>query len=196
MPKIEFEFEKETYRMFNLEKVMDLYAKAVRRAAQANLRKQDKNATGTLSRTIKLHYEVKKYDVLIYPVTKAAPYWEYVDLGVQGFLTNRKAPDSPFKFGTGTGPKGKLVPAIDRWTIVKPVMDVRDAKGKFIPRKSLVRMIARSVYLHGLKTTHFISDPMSTKWDNYADRITEALAKDLEQVYDKVLPDEITWYIG
>ena len=75
-------------------------------------------------------------------------------------MNNKKAPQSPFKFGSGTGPKGKLIPAIDKWVVVKPIKDARDAKGRFIPRKSLVRAISTNIYKYGIEPTPFIRPPM------------------------------------
>lgn len=194
--KIVLEFKRKPYRMVHLEKVVNNYRRAVIRAARKELLTQGKNASGRLSKNIRLDVSVDKFDIIIYPTSEKAPYWVYVDQGVRGFLSDRKAPDSPFKFGSGTGPKGKLVPSIDKWTIVKPVMDVRDEQGRFIPRKSLVRMIARSVYLYGLETTNFITTPMNVKWDNYIERATEALVKDMTPVYEDIIPDFFDIKIG
>ena len=69
----------------------------------------------------------------------------------------QKAPASPYKFGSGLGKPG-LRTAIDRWTITKGIPGIRDEKGRFIPRKSLVRLMSRSIYLSGLSPTYFFTD--------------------------------------
>lgn len=168
------------------QRVFNNYRKAVIRAARSNLKKEGKIASGRLYKNIRLSITASEHIVNIQPFMKGADYWQYVDQGVQGAKSNVLAPDSPFKFGSGTGPKGKLVPAIDKWTIVKPIKEVRDERGRFIPRKRLVRMIARSVYLKGLRPTYFISDPFEKLIDRYLDKLGEAFAEDVNR--DLMIP--------
>ena len=74
----------------------------------------------------------------------------------------QKAPYSPFRFGSGNGPSGGLRGAIDKWTISKNIPGIRDDKGRFIPRKSLVYLMTRSIYLAGLSPTYFFTDAQSS----------------------------------
>jgi len=163
-----------------LQRVFNNFRRAVISKARKILKKEDKVATGRLYKSITLKAEMKDHVISFNPFTKGADYWKYVDQGVQGAKNNFKAPDSPFKFGSGTGPKGKLVPAIDRWTIAKPIPEVRDERGRFIPRKELVRRIARSVYMYGLRPTNFITDPLEQMYKKYSDDMQQAISDDLE----------------
>jgi len=110
-------------------------------------------------------------------------YGNYLDQGVQGANPNelpnkakwfgkQKAPGSPFKFGSGTGPKGGLRGAIDKWTITKGIPGIRGADGKFLPRKSLVYLMTRSIYLAGLSPTYFFTNAQNT----YNNAINKKLA--------------------
>ena len=189
---IKIDWDGNEYKLESLDKEINKFKRAVVRAARLNLSKLGKNATGNLSKRITIEVVVNKFSISVTPDAGKSTYWDFVDQGVQGVMTNRKAPDSPFRFGTETGPKGKLVPAIDRWTVVKPVMDVRDKKGRFIPRKRLVRMIARNVYLHGLETTNFVSEPLMAQWAKREKDIMAALADDIGKVVDKIVPSKVT----
>lgn len=166
------------------EKAFRNYRRAVVRAARRNLKQLDKNASGKLSSSLRIVTENEDGELKWSP--KGTPYLEFVDLGVQGARSNRKAPESPFKFGSGTGQKGKLVPAIDRWVVVKPVEAGRDEKGRFVERKELVRRIARFVYLNGLETTNFISDPFVQLWKRYEEQFADAMYQDIQTwAYDQ-----------
>lgn len=194
--KVEYEIDGvwSKVKLEESESVFSNYRRAVVRAARSNLRKLGKNASGRLSKS--LNVKVVRKDYLIEWMPNGLPYWQFVDYGVQGAKYNFKAPESPFKFGTGTGPKGKLVPAIDKWVVVKPIPDARDEKGKFIPRKDLVRSIARSVYLNGLETTYFFTDPMVTLWQRYQLRFEDAMYVDLEKAITDKVPAELTMFLG
>jgi len=115
----------------------------------------NKTNTGRLKKS--LRFEVREIEGAIVMELLSAPYSEYVRLGVQGIGPGKnKAPGSPFKFGTKTGKKGGLRASIDKWVITKGLNNVRDAKGRFIKRKSLVFLISRSIYRFGIAPTNFI----------------------------------------
>jgi len=189
--KVEYEVDGvwSKVRLDQAERIFKNYRRAVVRAAQANLKRLGKNATGNLSKSLQVG--VKQQDYLIEWYPDGLPYWQYVDYGVQGALTNYKAPESPFKFGSGTGPKGRLVPSIDKWVVVKPIPEARDEKGKFIPRKELVRRIARAVYLHGLETTYFFTDPMYNLWKRYELQFEDAMYEDIDSAIGDKIPIEL-----
>jgi hypothetical protein len=83
-------------------------------------------------------------------------YSEFVRQGVKGSVSSRKAPNSPFRFGSGTGEKGGLRRSIDKWVITKGISGIRDERGRFIKRKSLVFLISRKIYRFGIKPTNFV----------------------------------------
>lgn len=170
------------------QKEFENYGDAVIKEMRRILEKEGKNASYNLSNTMQHRFTVGNQTFQL--VFDLAPYWDYVASGVQGAKTNKKAPSSPYKFGTGTAPKGKLVPAIDRWTVVKPIKAVRDKKGRFIPRKKLVRAISMNIYLHGIEPTPFVREPMHVLFEKYQKRISTAFASDVWHFYKKELPLE------
>lgn len=164
------------------------YGNAVIKEMRRILDEEGKNASGNLSKTMSHRFQVGDgYFELVFDL---APYWDFVASGVQGAVSSKKAPDSPYKFGTGSGQKGKLVPAIDRWTVVKPIKAARDAKGRFIPRKKLVRAISRSIYMYGIQPTPFVRQPMHILLKKHQKYVTEAFASDVWHFYKKELPLE------
>lgn len=106
----------------------------------------------------------------------AEDYWQFVDEGVQGVgKDKRRGRGSRFKFSNKMPPRK----AIDRWVVSKPLMAARK-DGKFIPRKSLVYLIQRSIFQRGLATTKFFSRPFDDAFKRFEDKIVQALADDLE----------------
>tara|TARA_R110000822_G_scaffold130552_2_gene267115 strand:- start:6503 stop:7126 length:624 start_codon:yes stop_codon:yes gene_type:complete len=147
-------------------KELAAYALNVISKAKSNLGKNGN--TGALADS--LDYKIlDTFDWGGYLNFYALEYGNYLDQGVEGANPNdlpkkskwygiQKAPYSPFKFGSGKGPKGGLRGAIDKWTITKGIPGIRGDDGKFLPRKSLVYLMTRSIYLAGLSPTYFFSE--------------------------------------
>jgi len=192
MPSIKYvlNWEGTTHKLdlYRTEREFKKYGNAVIKEMRKILQEEGKNASGNLSKTMSHRFVVG--NMFFELVFDLAPYWDFVASGVQGAVSNKKAPNSPYKFGTGSGPKGKLVPAIDRWTVVKPIKAVRDKKGRFIPRKQLVRAISRSIYMHGIQPTPFVRQPMHILLNKHQKKVTTAFASDIWHFYKKELPLE------
>ena len=174
--------------LYRTEREFKKYGKAVIKEMRKILQEEGKNASGNLSKTMSHRFVVG--NMFFELVFDLAPYWDFVASGVQGAVSNKKAPYSPYKFGTGSGPKGKLVPAIDKWTVVKPIKAVRDKKGRFIPRKQLVRAISRNIYMHGIQPTPFVRQPMHILLNKHQKKVSTAFASDVWHFYKKELPLE------
>lgn len=121
----------------------------------------------------------------------AEEYGAYQDQGVQGKDPSRikggyqKAPMSPFKFGSGSG-NGSLRGGIDKWVVRKGLDGVRDAKGRFIPRKSMVYLISRSIYFTGIRPTLFFT----SAFDRQAKELLQKVERALELDYEKQLKED------
>ena len=123
--------------MTNSMKELGKMGKEVRRRARISLKARGKVVTGNLYNSIKYEQSVSRDEKSLnlnfsFP---GADYAGFVDEGVRGALSSAKAPRSPFKFGTGSGPSGRLRPAIDKW-VVKKGMAPRGAGGRFASRKA------------------------------------------------------------
>ena len=162
----------------NLDNALDLFTEYVVGKSKANLNRLKKNTTGNLNKSIKGYYKVSKNSFQI--SFEMEDYGEYQDLGVQGIKSNRKAPNSPFKMGTGSAPKGLFKTAINAWVVRKGIAP-RD-KGKFTDRKQLNYLIRKSIYETGLKTTNFFTEPFETAFKRLPDEIIEAYGLDIESL--------------
>ena len=83
-----------------------------------------------------------------------ADYWEFVE---NGRRPGRYPPIGP----------------IDRWTS-RRVRQARDEKGRFIPRKSLVYLIRRSIGKYGYYGIKFLQNAIDSTIDEIEDKIGEA----------------------
>lgn len=148
---------------------LDLFGKRVQQQAKSNLSKLGKKDTNGLYNSI--GYEVKVHKNSFSLSIKMADYGEYVDKGVRGKSSNRKAPTSPFKFGSGSGKKGGLTNSIDGWVQRKRIQFKDRKTGKFMSYKNTVFLITRSIYQTGLKTTNFITKPFQNEFKKLPDEI-------------------------
>lgn len=81
-------------------------------------------------------------------------------------------PDYYFYVDKGRRP-GRFPPlaAIDKWTIQKRIPAIRDARGRFVERKTLVYLMARSIAVYGTMGTEFIQKTI----DKLLPKITEEM---------------------
>ena len=167
---LEVDGEKLPMYFTRLEKAMNRVGKSVVKSARSVLKKQGKVVTGNLSKSLFYVIEGSK-DTIELTFEGSVPYWDFVEQGVQGANPSKpkpkngksklpyanRAPDSPYKFGSGKKQEtsGTLRGGIDRWVIQKPFGPIRDAKGRFIPRKSLVRAVSGNIYNYGLTPSNY-----------------------------------------
>ena len=169
-------------------KELGKFAKYVIKQARVNLTREKKNTTGALYKSLDYDIDVQKGAIVVDFLME--DYGEFVDKGVKGKNPNslpqgakwfgiQKAPTSPYQFGSNKS-RG-LRAAINKWTVQKNLKGVRDAKGRFIPRKTLQYLITRSIYLSGIRATLFFSRPFNKGLKRFTDKFTSAFALDIEQ---------------
>ena len=179
---------------------LEAYGLNVVSAAKANLKKKKSNSSGALSESITYKITNKNADnpqIDFY----AEDYAKFIDKGVQGFdpsampngSLNRynKAPSSPYKFGSGKSKGGSLRGAIDKWVIRKGIPNVRDAKGRFIKRKTMVYLISRSIWNTGLRATNFFTDAQTKANKNISTKLAKAAASDIELQFSDSIKKKI-----
>ena len=147
-------------RKNNLEKYLRQFAKNIIRRGKQILKAKGKE--GKLSNSLNYRLEATNYGYNL--VFKGTDYASFVDKGVSGTKTTRTFHDidgkrkrSPFRYTTKQPPAS----ALDKWIVRKNLKGTRDEKGRFIKRKSLQFLIARSIKSKGLASTSFFSQPMS-----------------------------------
>ena len=166
--------------MKEFDKALNKYGKYVIQQSRSNLTREDK-AGGNLYNN--LSYNIEDNHV----VFTGEYYGKFVDEGVRGKTSYySKSANSPFRFGTGTGKKGGLTRGISSWIkrkgirgrVQKGWKGSKGKGGRFISHKSLTFLIARSVYNHGLRATHFFSKPFERGVNKYGDEMIEGYFND------------------
>ena len=155
--------------------------KEIIRRARIRLARNKKNVTGRLRDSMKAEVDIvePKDTVFLAFTFKGADYWRFVDLGVKGSRSSKKAPNSPYRFGTGSGRKGGLTAGIDRWVIQKNIKGTRDEQGRFTPRKTLVRLIANKIFTTGIKPSYFFTAPYDAVIKEREPKLALAIGQDL-----------------
>ncbi len=162
--------------MSNVDKVLDTFGRKVVQTARGILNAKGKNASGDLGSS--LGYFIKVYPSGAIDMSFVAEgYAKYVDKGVKGSKSSAKAPNSPYKYTSKQPPSG----VIDKWAVRKGLQGVRDEKGRFIKRKSLVFAIARSIKLYGVKPTNFFTDAFNVAYKDLPKEFIKAYANDTQQ---------------
>ena len=107
-----------------------------------------------------------------------ADYAKFVDEGVRGAMSSAKAPRSPFRFGSGSGPSGGLRPAIDKWVVKKGIAP-RGAGGQFAKRKGMVFAISRSIYQTGIRPSYFFTNAYDRTLKKHNAKLEKAVGEDI-----------------
>ena len=157
--------------------------------SRSNLTKGGKNVSKKLYNSIKGEILVdNNYTLLGFSMDD---YGAYQDKGVKGKFKSNKAPDSPYKFGSGTGRGGGLTEGIEKWVKTKGIQ-FRDKKsGKYITYKSTAFIITRSIFATGLKPSLFFTKPFEAGYKKFVDvDLLKAFSKDLDTLVSFNLPSK------
>ena len=165
-----------------VQEAIDKFRKYVVQQSRSNLTKQKKNASKSLYNSIKGISKVNPNSISLY--FEMEEHGIYQDKGVKGKTSSTKAPNSPFKFGSGTGKKGGLTNGIQKWVKQKR-FQFRDEQGRFMSYNSTAFLITRSIYNKGLKPSMFFTKPFEKAFDRLPDELVEAYGIDIEKLYVK-----------
>ena len=158
---------------------LEKFAKGVVQQAKSNLTRGKKNVTGNLYNSLQYEIEANPNSLALrWKMDELAPYWKFQDYGVQGKSSSTKAPNSPFRFGTGSGMAGGLSRAIEKWVAARR-FQFRDKKGRFLSYDSTAFLISRSIYNKGIKTTSFFTRPFQLNFQQLPQEIATAYALEL-----------------
>lgn len=157
---------------------LDAFRRYVVQQSRANLTRQGKNVSKELWNSI-------GGDVSVHPNSfelsfRMEKYGQFQDRGVKGAVSSRKAPNSPFKFGSGSGTKGGLSKGIRGWVRAR-AFQFRDRKsGKFMSYEQTSILIIRSIFRNGMKPSNFFSRPFDLAYEKLPDDVVEAYGLDIE----------------
>lgn len=154
------------------QKYLDSFTKSIVKESRANLSKLKKNSSRTLWNSIKGKSKVMPNSVSI--EFSMEEYGYYQDKGVSGVV---KKYDTPFSY------KSKMPPSkfFDKWIVRKGIAP-RDKNGKFISRKSLSFLIARSVFRNGIKPSLFFTKAYQSAYKRLPDELVKKYGLDASQL--------------
>ncbi len=161
-----------------LKEELNKFAKYVIQQSRSNLTKGKKNTSKELYNS--LGYDIESSKDSTSMAFKMADYGKFQDLGVKGKDSSAKAPNSPYKFGTGSGKKGGLTKGIDKW-VRRRGIQFRDKKGKFLSYEQTGYIITRSVYKTGMKASMFFTKPFQRAFKRLPDDLVKAYSIGIEK---------------
>jgi len=168
-----------------VKKTLDAFNAYVVQQSRSILTKSDSNVSKKL-------YDSIQGSVLVNPNSielsfSMEEYGEFQDLGVQGKVSNLKAPNSPFKFGSGTGQKGGLTSGINKWVRQRGFQFRNKKNGKFMSFDQTAQLITQSVYKKGFSPKNFFNKPFEAAFERLPDDIVEAYGLDIETLLKNTL---------
>ena len=174
--------------MLEVEATIKRFRDYVIQQSRSNLTKTNHNNTKGLYNSIK--GEIVSDNGFTIVGFSMDDYGMFVDKGVKGKSSSLKAPNSPFKFGSGTGRKGGLTQGINKWVKQKR-FQFRDRKtGKFMSYESTAYLITRSIFHNGIKPSLFFTKPFEAGYKKYIDvDLIKAFGQDVDTIIDYNLKD-------
>lgn len=160
-------------------KYLSKFAKYVVTQAKANLTRKNMKASGGLYNSITSDIEVSKNSFSL--SFSMEEYGTFQDLGVKGVSSGASAPNSPYRFGTGTGKKGGLTQAIKQWVRLKKIQFRDLESGQFMSYDQTAYLISRAIYQRGIYATGFFSKPFEKGFEKLPNELTEAYGLDVEK---------------
>jgi len=161
-----------------LREELNKFAKYVIQQSRSNLTKGKKNTSKELYNS--LGYDIESSKDSTSMAFKMADYGKFQDLGVKGKDSSAKAPNSPYKFGTGSGKKGGLTKGIDKW-VRRRGIQFRDKKGRFLSYEQTGYIITRSVYKTGMKASMFFTKPFERAFKRLPNDLVKAYSIGIEK---------------
>ena len=160
-------------------KALNKFGKYVVTQSKANLTRKNQRVSGGLYNS--LSYDVNVSNNSFSMAFLMEEYGQFQDLGVKGARGGNVAPNSPFRFGTGTGKKGGLRSAILQWVQAKRIQFRDFETGKFMSYKSTAHLISRSIYNKGLYPTGFFSKPFEKGFESLPEELVNSFGLDVEK---------------
>ena len=159
----------------NIQDLLNDFRSNVIREAKRNLTSQ--NTSGRLSKSLKSYVKESKNSIQI--SFEMEDYGFFQDRGVQGTKSGKSL--DGYKY-TNKMPPPK---AFDKWNVKKGIAP-RDKKGKFIKRKSLNFLIARSIFEKGIKPTLFFTKPFEKFYKRLPNELVEKYGLDMEELFTQI----------
>ena len=181
--------------MLKLEKVnktIQMFRDYVIKEAKDNLKRTGHNNTSSLSNSLKGEVVTENNFTIV--GFKMNDYGTFVDLGVKGKTSSNRAPNSPYKFGSGKGKgNGGLTKGIQKWVRQKGFQfrsKQEGSKGRFLSYESTAYLITRAIFNKGIKPSLFFTKPFEAGYKKYIDvDLLKAFGQDIDTIIDYNLKD-------
>lgn len=171
----------------NIERYLESFGKQVVNRSKGNLQRAGKG--GKLEDSIK--FEVVPDGNGFVLQFYMSIYGQYVDKGVSGTKVKRtfknykkKVVSSPYSYKNS--PKHSQPPssALDKWVVRKGIAP-RDASGKFMKRKTITFLIARSIGKKGIQGISFFQKPLGLALDEFGKDLLGSVKEDILNTLNK-----------
>jgi hypothetical protein len=172
-------------------KTIQMFRDYVIKEAKDNLVRSKHNNTSSLTNSIKGEVVTENnYTIVGFQMNN---YGMFVDQGVKGKTSSNKAPNSPYKFGSGSGQKGGLTKGILKWVKQKGFQfrsKQEGSKGRFLSYESTAYLITRSIFHKGIKPSLFFTKPFEAGYKKYIEvDLIKSFGQDVETIVDYNLKD-------
>ncbi len=154
------------------------FGKYIVQQSKSNLTKKGKKDTGGLYNSIGYELQVSKNSFRL--SFKMSDYGQFVDQGVKGVTSSSKAPNSPFKFGSGSGASGGLTKGIDGWVKRKRIQFTNRGTGKFMSYDQTAFLIRNSIWNKGIRPSNFFNRPFELAFKKLPDELLQAYGLEVD----------------
>jgi hypothetical protein len=165
----------------NIERYLESFGKQVVNRSKGNLQKAGKG--GKLEESIKFEVitTTDGFTVQFF----MSNYGQYVDKGVSGTQTKRTFKDykgkvikTPYGYKNSKGHSQPPSKALDKWVVRKGIAP-RDASGKFMKRKTITFLIARSIGRKGIQGISFFQKPLGLGLKQFGKDLLGSVKEDI-----------------
>jgi len=172
-----------------VQKALERFRDHVVNQAKRNLTKGGKYGSHNVTKKL---YNSISGDVKVFPNSigmyfSMEEYGAYQDLGVKGKNSSSKAPNSPFKFGTGTGKEGGLTEAMQKWVKNRRIQFKDRKTNKFMSYQSTALLITRSIYSKGIKPSLFFTKPFEAAYKNLPDELIDKYGLEASKLFFDII---------
>jgi hypothetical protein len=163
--------------MLETEKELKKFRDYVIKESRSNLTRLKKNSSKKLYNSLKGEYKLMANSFSLY--FSMEDYGTFQDKGVNG---KRSVYTTAYKFGTKMPPPK----ALDKWIVRKGIAP-KDKQGRFISRKSLQFLIARSIYFNGIKPSLFFTKPFEAAYKQLPGELVAKYGLDAIKLFNSTI---------
>lgn len=163
----------------NTKRFLNDFKNYVVKESKSNLTRLKKSSSKKLYNSIKGNVKVSKNSISV--DFEMLPYGLFQDKGVSG---KRKKYNTPYSYKSKMPPPSKL----DKWIIRKGIAP-RNEKGQLVTRKSLQFLIARGIYINGIKPSLFFTKPFEKAYKRMPDELIQKYGLDIDNFIEHTLKD-------